>query len=1641
MVRIMMRYESRNATEFLKFLTMEDEEGILDRKSKMEPINHKFIETGQIQLESNPMIDAIHTFHQQVAETIQLPETHCVSCGAQDIGTVIKDNKCSHCSVKNGEKFTAANNMLPGPLPPALQNLLPAEVAAISKILPIISVYRVGTSSRMKGYTISFPQNVSDIVNRLPRTPQNLSIVYIRTPAASGRVLKVRKWKVLWALQYLKKYNPHYEDVEIDEDLLNQHYSDDGAVDLPGYTLNDTAAAAALNAEPDDPEADEAELDEQGDTVILAETMRLIDDGQSTPQADLVLQDVQAQINAASEEADGRTEANPLPWAAQGDPVSEMTDGFWAMAFPDKFPDGKGVFVSGPKYKISRQEWVQHLMRHHSNRFAACKRFTFFTFAFLQKYTSFQLGRLFANQNRLYTREDLVERLNQNDPESLRQLTRDIQRFTKKIPGSKEYMKQFSKRAGAVVDMYRHFTDDAENFNVFYTISSADLHDPYFYNMFEEGRAHLKKTLVKHLNEIPPNANQDQYITTGEDYLWRRNFLEAHAHHYDIYYRKLLDLLLKIVIYPVLGAKDHIIRYEYQSRGAIHAHILLAVPMGIDLASKKNMLLVDNLEEQQRVEQELFANEEQAALAVNDLPEDSTAAQRAIHHRLALLKEVGLRLGICERHPSDSRHDWFVQDGGTLTTPPTSSTLRQLFDEALQQVQIHIVNLVNKVGIHRCVATYCCRPRRNDPDNRACRFRFPKPLVGFHHVSDEESNGSGGTRRSPPPHACGVVNCLPENPGNMMLQMVRNHKRVVSYNPWLLMAWPCNQEMHFISEPKSVKDYCSKYIAKEQDTSNAGINFQEEVLTRVEQCTDAVKTLQSLVRLSTQHHDYSLAEVHLHISNVPAMVYSREFVMVNVIDSTRQLDLDANATYMYVQNLADTFDRRTETPGFIQLKQLYEEDMANSEAERRVWVKHPDDYTMYEYGSMFDRKWNPLKKFKAVLSIPQYNSRPNKATKPDKFREFALTMLRLHTVKPQLLAQLKDLPNDELEQLGDAEFRQPTAKQWLYDLWTGVENPHQNDEVIPFFAPIEEPQRDVNDLGFDAQPLQDDIDEDGDLYTNTDIVTTNFDRDAHRLELCSEWTLRTGHEFRQTVGMDDQLQQDDPALLFNELNIEQQHAVSIMKQLALNIATSIHSSTGDRRKCPDGLQFFFELCGAAGTGKTAALLRFKVDLASSMEMQAPSLAVGKFLMFSAATGCAAKLLPHPHSTLHKLVNLPIGLSHRRAMPQLQPATLKTLQDQLDQLQVLVIDEKSFLGCRMLQMIDDRLKQIKCDKRPFGGVSVILVGDFKQLAPVNDIALFRRDNPTMAGFQTEGRKVYQQNFKHCIFLTENQRQNSDTDMKNVLETFVGGAFHEEQWNILSRRNLHKLPNEEKEMFKSQAVKLCSIKRNFRDYNVQKVRELNQPIVLIQSVNLPTSGKKFEESDAGGLPREIILCKGMRVMLTANINIACSLSNGSQGTVVGIIYAANSEPTDFPEVLVQFDTYTGSSFLQDVPGVYPVGVIERTWKTRGVEYSRRMLPLVPGYAFSIHKSQGQTLQRVIIDLGDKEFASGLTYTALTRVRRLDHLAFDPMPDLNRIKRVVTSVAFKRQIEDDAIKKAAHETTVNNVELLQSVAPVNS
>ena len=130
-----------------------------------------------------------------------------------------------------------------------------------------------------------------------------------------------------------------------------------------------------------------------------------------------------------------------------------------------------------------------------------------------------------------------------------------------------------------------------------------------------------------------------------------------------------------------------------------------------------------------------------------------------------------------------------------------------------------------------------------------------------------------------------------------------------------------------------------------------------------------------------------------------------------------------------------------------------------------------------------------------------------------------------------------------------------------------------------------------------------------------------------------------------------------------------------------------------------------------------------------------------------------------------------------------------------------------------------------------------------------------------------------------------------------------------------------------------------------------------------------------------------------------------------------------------VLVRVPQYLGRSCLVDEDQVVPI--VDRTsfWIHNKINYTRRALPLVPCYAISIHKSQGSGLEQVIVNLSDREFASGLTYTALSRCKTIEGLYFERMPPKDRLTKHFRWQAFKDKLaEDKKLKDLELETLAN-------------
>ena len=154
-----------------------------------------------------------------------------------------------------------------------------------------------------------------------------------------------------------------------------------------------------------------------------------------------------------------------------------------------------------------------------------------------------------------------------------------------------------------------------------------------------------------------------------------------------------------------------------------------------------------------------------------------------------------------------------------------------------------------------------------------------------------------------------------------------------------------------------------------------------------------------------------------------------------------------------------------------------------------------------------------------------------------------------------------------------------------------------------------------------------------------------------------------------------------------------------------------------------------------------------------------------------------------------------------------------------------------------------------------------------------------------------------------------------------------------------------------------------------------------------------------------------------------------ANGAECIVKYLIYSDGLKPPQLPSVvLVQVPQYRGPSFLPDEDKIVPIPPVTHRWYSRHkIECTRTMIPLIPGYAVTIHKAQGTSLSNVIINLGKKEFCTGMTYTALSRCKKISNLALDPFPDFVRIRKLQESNAFTERLKEDEKARRLEKATL--------------
>lgn len=393
------------------------------------------------------------------------------------------------------------------------------------------------------------------------------------------------------------------------------------------------------------------------------------------------------------------------------------------------------------------------------------------------------------------------------------------------------------------------------------------------------------------------------------------------------------------------------------------------------------------------------------------------------------------------------------------------------------------------------------------------------------------------------------------------------------------------------------------------------------------------------------------------------------------------------------------------------------------------------------------------------------------------------------------------------------------------------------------------------------------------------------------------------------------------------------------------------------------------LTGPAGAGKTFVLNQF-IKLAKHD---------GKHVSVTATTGLAATHLGG--TTIHSWSGIGVSDSLTNGFAE---HIAKGRREIIERTDVLIIDEISMLHDFRLDMVDEVCRAVRKKDEPFGGIQLIMSGDFFQLPPIN------RGDSRAGGFVVNS-EVWQELQPTICYLEEQHRQDDEVllDILNALRAGELRRHHAEK--LLARTEVY--PED-----LDQLTELHTVNIDVDSLNSAKLAQIDEDEITYSQTT--TGAASYVESLQRSVlaPAALKLKKGALVMAVKN-SPDRKYANGSLGTVVGF-----EVHTEYP--IVAFKNGKEVSMVPD------------TWELRDGEKKRASITQIPlrlAWAITVHKSQGMTLDAARIDLR-RAFVEGMGYVALSRVKNLDSLY------LAGINQMALRVSEDAQVIDSMLRARA-------------------
>ena len=411
------------------------------------------------------------------------------------------------------------------------------------------------------------------------------------------------------------------------------------------------------------------------------------------------------------------------------------------------------------------------------------------------------------------------------------------------------------------------------------------------------------------------------------------------------------------------------------------------------------------------------------------------------------------------------------------------------------------------------------------------------------------------------------------------------------------------------------------------------------------------------------------------------------------------------------------------------------------------------------------------------------------------------------------------------------------------------------------------------------------------------------------------------------------------------------------------------------------------LTGRAGTGKTTFLHNLRIRSPKRMIVVAP-------------TGVAA--INAGGVTIHSFFQLPFGYyvpdSVRKNGDERKFSKIKI--NIIRSIELLVIDEISMVRADMLDAVDSVLRRYRNNSLPFGGVQLLMIGDLHQLAPVirsDEWETLKSYYDTPYFFDSNALKASQY---RVVELKHIYRQ-KDSKFIDLLTKVRNGDLDSASLSDINNRFIKDFSPNKKDGY----ITLTSHNSTAKKVNDIKLKDLKNEEYTYTAViegNFPESQYPIDY--------QLVLKEGAQVMFTRNDSPEKRYVNGTIGEIISISDdSIQVKTTTCTEIInVEVAQWKNIKYSLDT---------ETKEITEIIEGAFNQYPLKTAWAITIHKSQGLTFDKVVIDAANS-FSHGQVYVALSRCRTLEGVVLSSPIRLDSIKKDIVVQGFSDNVENNPL-----------------------